>query len=333
MRPLVIFMIAAAVCFASHAQAQAEGTAPAHVQQDAKKYLQQGVVAYKEGRYKDAVDLFLTANRLVPSPALSFNAARAYSQLGDTTNALRWYRDYLRRAPEAPDRAEVQKKIDELEHKLAERGVQQVTVMSLPGGATVVIDGKPAGVTPWTGELTPGRHELTLQLRGYDDAHQAFDLDAARAMDVRVALNEEGGSPATEPEPVAAAPEPAPAPPPSAPPQQDQGSAGVGPAPFIAFGVGALALGGAVGFELARRSAESDAEAADTQIRAQEIFETAERRQTLARVFAGVGAAAVITGGVLLILDLSDDDAETAATRLDGGCTPGGCMLGARGRF
>src|SRR6185436_18266878 len=66
-----------------------------------KVKFQEGAQAYEQGRYKDAVDAFLAADRLAPSAPLSFNVARAYQKLGDGSSALRWYRDYLRRNPNA----------------------------------------------------------------------------------------------------------------------------------------------------------------------------------------------------------------------------------------
>ena len=39
--------------------------------------------AYREARYKDAIDLFLQANRLDPHPELIYNVGQAYEKLGD----------------------------------------------------------------------------------------------------------------------------------------------------------------------------------------------------------------------------------------------------------
>src|SRR4051812_2701284 len=71
----------------------------------ARERFKQGAQAYSEGRYKDAIDLFLDADRLAPNPAFAYNIGLAYEELGDATNALRWYRSYLRDLPGAPDQA------------------------------------------------------------------------------------------------------------------------------------------------------------------------------------------------------------------------------------
>jgi tetratricopeptide (TPR) repeat protein len=78
----------------------------------------------------------------------------------------------------------------------------------------------------------------------------------------------------------------------------------VRPPTWIALGVSAGALGAAFGFELARRSSAEEVESAGTQIEHQDRYAAAERNRDLARVLAGLGGAAALTGGVLLYFDL-----------------------------
>lgn len=310
--------------------------APAEeVQAEARARLREGVKAYEAKRYKDAVDAFLAANRLVPNPGLSFNTAKAYEKLGDTAGALSFFRDYLRRAPDASDRADVERKIKRLEQRLQAKHLMQVTILSQPGGGTVVLNGQPVGVTPWTGEIAPGEHTFKVKLEGYRDHEQSFQLPRERALDVTVEL--EVAPAASAP---AAAPEREPSPYSSAPAQgpvnrrEPQTDARVGLPTWIVLGAGGAALGTALGFELARRSAESDAEDADTQLEAVDRYEAMEGRRDTARILAAVGGAAVLTGGVLLYFDLSSEREDQAAARHGGvqvGCVPGGIV--ARGRF
>ena len=44
----------------------------------------------------------------------------------------------------------------------------------------------PVGVTPWTGEIAPGKHHLLLSERGYADAERELVLAADVALDVSV---------------------------------------------------------------------------------------------------------------------------------------------------
>src|SRR5215831_11707527 len=73
--------------------------ASAETKAQAKKLFESGLAAYKKKKYKQAIDYFLEADKLYPSPVLSFNAARAYEDLGDEAGALRFYRSYIRLSP------------------------------------------------------------------------------------------------------------------------------------------------------------------------------------------------------------------------------------------
>jgi tetratricopeptide (TPR) repeat protein len=164
--------------------------------EEAKSKYQAGVDAYERKRYKDAVDLFLAADRLAPSAPLSFNIARAYERLGDDSSALRWYRDYLRRNSAAQNADSVRELVAKLALALAKKGVQQVTVLSTPLGATVSVDDQPVGVTPWTGDLSPGKHHVLLTLRGYSDVEREPELSANEPLDLALRLEQPSATPA-----------------------------------------------------------------------------------------------------------------------------------------
>jgi len=292
---------------------------------EAKARYQEGARAYAEQRYKDAVDLFLEADRIVSSAPLSFNIARAYEKLGDSSGALAFYRDYLRREPEAKNAAEVRGFIETLEDKLAQKGVQQLSVRSTPKGATVVIDGEPVGVTPWTGDLPPGAHRVSLELRGYGAINRDIELLPHDALDQEFSLQAEAaGEPVTPAAPLSPAPDRA---------KEPDQAPSFGVWPYVAFGAGAAALGGALYFEIARQGAEDEARDEPTQIGYHDAYERMESRQMVSRVLAGVGGALALTGGALLVIELASRPKDEARPQAFLGCGPLGCALTARGRF
>ncbi|HYQ14200.1 MAG TPA: PEGA domain-containing protein [Polyangiaceae bacterium] len=298
---------------------------------EGKARYERGVEAYSAGRFKDAIDLFLQADALAPSAALSFNIARAYEKIGDDAACLQWYRDFRRRAPDAKNAREVDQRIVKLQAALAKKGVQQYSVFSSPLGATVIVDDQPVGVTPFTGQVAPGRHKVVLSLRGYADSEQKLELAADRAQDLDVPLVPkpdkpvEVEAPPPPPPPVVVKPRPV---------EPHDNGARFGPWPWIGLGVGAAALGGSLGFELARRSSEHKAEDADSQLAYKEQLDHQQTRQTTARVLAAVGGALVVTGGTLLVIDLtSRKDSTTRDAQLGAACLPGGCAFDVRGRF
>ena len=154
----------------------------------ARVLFQQGVGAYRAGKYYEAVEIFLDTQRIYPDTQLCFNVARAYENLGNGAAALRFYRDYLRQADRPSDGDDVRDRVRRLEQQLAQRGVQQVTVLSQPESATVLLDGKPVGITPWTGETYPGKHRLALTLVGHTAQEQVIEVAAYAAHDVSLVL-------------------------------------------------------------------------------------------------------------------------------------------------
>lgn len=339
-----VTVVTAAPCSAFAADAAPSDEAVSEARRnEAKAKYQAGVESYEKHRYKQAVDLFLEADKLAPSAPLSFNIGRAYERLGDDTSALRWYRDYLRRSASAPNAPEVRELVGKLAAALAKRGVQQVTVLSLPSGATVNIDDQAVGVTPWTGELAPGKHHLFVTSRGHADIERDIELQASEPLDVSLRLEAAtqpaaaSASPSVAPSAAPASPTTAPMVPltgpvsPAAPAASNKDSAPhFGAWPWISAGVGAAALGGALAFELLRRSAEDDAKSESVQVDFQSALDRMESRKTTARILLGVGGVALATGAVLFVVDRSR---RSPPARVGFSCLPGGCALSAEGTF
>jgi tetratricopeptide (TPR) repeat protein len=300
--------------FLSVAPAALPGTAAADTRDQAQAHFERGRQAYREARYQDAIDAFLQAYKLDPDPVLVFNVGQAWEKLGNVPTALRSYREYLRLSPQAEDRATVAASIRNLEGRLREKGVQQVSIYSTPAGAEVVLDGKHVGQTPWTSEIAPGRHEALLRLGSYGAVRKEFMLQADRAMDIDVDM--EKGAPGGAATRTTAGGGSASATP--TPPRK------VRPWTWATMAVGVGLLGGSLGLELARRSSVDDASSAATQLRYQELYDAANRRQLGARILLGVGVAALAASGILLYLDLRRGR-ETPAPTVALGCAQDGC--------
>jgi hypothetical protein len=277
----------------------------------AKAKYAEGVEAYRATHYVDAVRLFLEADAISPSAALSYNIARAYEKLSDDAQTLRWYRNYLRLNPQAKNRAEVEGFIRSLSRALAKRGIQQLTVLTWPPGATVTIDGTPLGVSPLTVELRPGKHSALLSHRGFVDFNGSFVLPQATPIDVGAALQAAANS-----EPVTSAPQP-------------EGARRFGIVPYVTLGAAAACLAGAGLFELSRHSAQSDARSEQVQLEYERDIQTMHSRQTSARVLLGVGGALAVTGATLLVFNTR----LTAESRAVAASVPGGAMLSWERRF
>jgi hypothetical protein len=61
-----------------------------------------------------------------------------------------------------------------------------LTVASEPDGATLLVDGKPLGKTPYQGETTPGEHLIALSLADYKMREEKFKVPAEKEYELRV---------------------------------------------------------------------------------------------------------------------------------------------------
>jgi len=285
----------------------------------------EGRAAFDAGEFERAIRLFLDADRLAPSAALSFNIARSYEKLGNTARALEHYRRYLRREPGGTGAKRAAERVHQLETALQRRGVQQVSVTSTPPGATIELDQRPLGVTPWTGELTPGDHTLVLSHDGYAKTTRVIAVSPDHAVDVEVPLVMQGSGATV----VAARP---------APIRRLSFKERAGPWPFVTLGASAVAFGVAGAYELERSDAAAAARLSRTQVEYAARRREAESRQTTARVFAGVGGGLALLGGVWLGVALLDDDSpperdDSTTARWSFDCGATACAAHFRERF
>jgi tetratricopeptide (TPR) repeat protein len=186
------------------------GEPQAVAKERARLLFEKGVSAYREGRYYDAVDIFLETNRLYPDPKFSYNIGKAFEGMSNQPSALRYYREYLRRLPEAPDAREVESHVRQLEQALSQKGVQQLTVISKPEGALLRLDGQAVGVTPWTGESFAGKHRIVIESDGYQPIENVLEVDPHRALDFNFELVKAPDKPLANPGVAAPLPRPEP---------------------------------------------------------------------------------------------------------------------------
>ncbi len=95
----------------------------------AREHFVAGTRAFELGQFSIAVDEYAAAYRLRDDPALLYNLGQAHRLAGHPVEALRFYRLFLSKVPDAPNRPEIQTKIDEL-RKLVEQ--QRRAESSLP---------------------------------------------------------------------------------------------------------------------------------------------------------------------------------------------------------
>jgi tetratricopeptide (TPR) repeat protein len=81
----------------------------------AREHFAAARIHYDLKEYEPALQEFKDAYRWVQDPVFLFNIAQCHWKLGHQREAVDFYRNYLRRAPNAPNRPEVERRVQELE--------------------------------------------------------------------------------------------------------------------------------------------------------------------------------------------------------------------------
>jgi tetratricopeptide (TPR) repeat protein len=87
-------------------------------QDAAREHYRKGTEAYDRHEYDRAALEFKQAYDASGAPALLFNLGQAHRLNGDYAQARDDYRAYLRQSPDAPNRTDVQSRIDEMERRM-----------------------------------------------------------------------------------------------------------------------------------------------------------------------------------------------------------------------
>ncbi|MEO8552744.1 MAG: PEGA domain-containing protein, partial [Kofleriaceae bacterium] len=102
--------------------------------------------------------------------------------------AARWYQQFIEKAPPGPERDKVTRLLPELERHAA-----SLSVRSIPDGARVTIDNRPAGTTPINVTLPGGAHRVVMD-RGSDHEERQVTLEYGEPSDVVFTLSGTPGS-------------------------------------------------------------------------------------------------------------------------------------------
>jgi tetratricopeptide (TPR) repeat protein len=99
-----------------------------------------GMQHYDLTEYREALESFKEAYRSLEDPTFLFNIAQCYRQLGDKQQAIRFYRNYLIKVPNAPKRDQIHDMIAKLETEIAH---EQAAKTGPPQGTLVPKEAPP----------------------------------------------------------------------------------------------------------------------------------------------------------------------------------------------
>ncbi|HVU52813.1 MAG TPA: tetratricopeptide repeat protein [Polyangia bacterium] len=126
--------------------ARAADLTPAQ-KQEMKTLYEKATRAYDVGKYNEAIEDYQKAYEIGGDPPMLYNIAQAYRLNDQPTEALRFYRRYLQRAPSARNREDVERKIAELEKTVEERRKAAAAATPPPVVAPPIAPSPPAAPT------------------------------------------------------------------------------------------------------------------------------------------------------------------------------------------
>jgi tetratricopeptide (TPR) repeat protein len=129
--------------------------------QKTKEHYEKATRLYNVGKYQEAIAEYEAAYLVSADPVMLFNIAQCHRLNNQPDEAVRFYKNYLRNAPGAPNRDDVERKIVEMERLSEERRRANVPTTQPPTptpvtpapGPTVPPDGQPPLAT---GSPPPG---------------------------------------------------------------------------------------------------------------------------------------------------------------------------------
>ncbi len=103
----------------------------------ARIHLKAAIAYYDDGRYEDASREMRAAYDLRPLPDLQYNLAQCYERLNKLEDAARAYETYLQQKTDAPDRKNVQTRIDNLRERARAEAAGQALPATVAGEKVV----------------------------------------------------------------------------------------------------------------------------------------------------------------------------------------------------
>ncbi len=323
---LTATLLAGAIGAAAPAAEAQRARPSAEARKKAREAYAEGQRLFRQGRFQDAEVAFLRAYEYVPNAVVWVSVAEARARRGNVAGAIEAYERYLRERPDAPDKATIEKKLEELRTTPA-----RLQVVSEPPGASILLDGEETGKTaPADLEVPGGSHELRLRAEGMQEASQRISVAPGEQREVRIALRPEAAAGAEDEDESRETTD-----------AEDEGldqppaasrAGGPSTAVWVSAGVAAAGLvsGTVLGFlALSEESAFQENPTTETADRG-------ERYALFADVSFGVGAVAAVTALVLHFADMppeEDEEADLAGVHLAPLAGPTGAGISARVDF
>lgn len=148
----------------SASQTTEDAVAVAERDAEARRLFLEGREAYERGEYRAAWDYFHRAYSMSARPALLYNVGQSADRLGLSREALKAFRLYVKKLPDADNRREVENRIRALEDRVRrEEGENALRETITDGDATPGAAASAEEEVPQVPDEQPARHGWYLQ--------------------------------------------------------------------------------------------------------------------------------------------------------------------------
>jgi hypothetical protein len=314
--PLVLLAAVATLGVSGEVWAKPPPAAPANAEptsdqlKEARKHYADGEKKYKAGDYAGAYAEFQAADNIKPAPQTARYMGLCQDALGHYRDAVAYFDRFLGEVPgriaaEKDDakKKKLQDEADEIKKREDEikKMPGKIHVESVPPGAHVTVDGKPApGLTPTDVDVAPGTHTVNVSADGRQPAEKQVDVAFASTQNVNAEL--EASTPVAPPPPP---PTEAPPPQPAAPPPPPPAPRSMLPA-YITGGVAIVAAGVGTVFGIMALNDKSNFDSNPTS----QTADDGENHALIADMCFGVALTLGVTSAVLF---LTPDEGSAAA--------------------
>jgi tetratricopeptide (TPR) repeat protein len=145
------WLVLAVLVFCALAPVAARAETGPEKRAQAKELYERATRFYDVGKYGEAIESYEQAYLLMEDPALLYNIGQAYRLWDRPEEAIRSYKNYLRKRPEASNRADVERKLSDLEKIVDER-------RRMGGAAVPPMQPVPAQNNGYPAEPMPGQY-------------------------------------------------------------------------------------------------------------------------------------------------------------------------------
>lgn len=133
---------------------------------------------FEEGDFSESIAVLDRAYAIFPHPRILYKLGEAHERLGNSNDALRFYKDYLASGEGVEDEARVKGLVANLERKLTSPGTLIITTE--PADATILVEA-PSAVpeqSPLDRSIKPGRYTVQISREGYKSISATVEVSA-----------------------------------------------------------------------------------------------------------------------------------------------------------